>query len=134
MTQGTGRDFTDEFRREAIRLTQTSGRTIKQVANDLGVGLSTLTRWKRKYREADLLSRPHDDVEQELARLRRENELLRQERDLLKALPVERMCALLDVSVSGYYAWRRRGASRRQMDDMIFLAHIRARFAESNGT
>ena len=49
-------------------------------------------------------------------------------------LPIARMCALLDVSVSGYYAWRRRGPSQRQLDDMIFLAHIRARFAASNGT
>ena len=47
-------------------------------------------------------------------------------------LVVERMCALLDVSVGGYYAWRRRG--RRQLDDMVLLAHIRARFTESNGT
>lgn len=84
MTQGTGRHFTDDFRREAVRLTQTSGRTIKEVADDLGIGLSTLTRWKRKYREADLLAGPHDDVEKELARLRKENDLPRQERDLLK--------------------------------------------------
>ena len=63
MTQGIRRDITDDFRREAVRLTQTSGRTIKQVADDLGIGLSTLTRWKRKYDEADLLSGPHDDVE-----------------------------------------------------------------------
>ncbi len=33
-----------------------------------GLGLSTLTRWRRKYHEADLLSGPHDDVEKELAR------------------------------------------------------------------
>ncbi len=50
------------------------------------------------------------------------------------ALSIGRICALLDVSVSGYYAWRRRGPSQRQLDDMIFLAHIRARFAASNGT
>ena len=49
-------------------------------------------------------------------------------------LPIERMCALLHVSVGGYYAWRRRDPSRRQLDDMVLLAHIRARFAESNGT
>ena len=51
---GRGNRFTTEFKREAVRLTQTSGRTIKQVADDLGIGLSTLTRWKRKHREADL--------------------------------------------------------------------------------
>ena len=84
MTQRTRRSFTEDFKREAVRLTQTSGRTISQVAEDLGIGLSTLTRWKRKYQEADLLSGPQDDVEKELARLRKENRLLREERDLLK--------------------------------------------------
>lgn len=78
------RTFSEEFKREAVRLVETSGLTIKQVAEDLGVGLSTLTRWLRLYREQELLSGPHDDVDKELARLRKENELLRQERDLLK--------------------------------------------------
>ncbi len=84
MNQRARRDFTDDFKLEAVRLTRTSGRTIRQVADDLGIGLSTLTRWKRKHHDAELLAHPHDDVEKELARLRRENELLRQERDLLK--------------------------------------------------
>jgi transposase len=84
MTQRARRSFTAEFKLEAVRLTQTGSWTIKQVADDLGIGLSTLTRWKRKYHEADLLAGPHDDVEKELARLRKENKLLRQERDLLK--------------------------------------------------
>ena len=78
------RTFTDDFKREAVRLKETSGRTIAQVADDLGIGLSTLTRWKRRYREADLLAGPHEDTTKELARLRKENELLCQERDLLK--------------------------------------------------
>ena len=84
MPQRTRRSFAEDFKREAVRLTQTSGRTISQVAADIGLGLSTLTRWKRKYQEADLLSGPQDDVEKELARLRKENKLLREERDLLK--------------------------------------------------
>lgn len=78
------RTFTEDFKREAVGLTETSGRTISQVADDLGIGLSTLTRWKRRYREADLFAGPHEDTAKELARLRKENELLRQERDLLK--------------------------------------------------
>ena len=49
-------------------------------------------------------------------------------------LPVGRLCMLLDVSPSGYYAWRSRKPSRRQLDDMVFLAHIRAHFAASRRT
>ena len=84
MTKRARRDFTDEFRREAVRLVSTSGRTVGQVADDLGIGKSTLTRWQRVFRDADLLSGPYDDVDKELRRLRKENELLRQERDILK--------------------------------------------------
>jgi len=55
--------------------------------------------------------------------------------DAAKAdLCISRMCDLLDVSVSGYYAWKRRTPSRRQLDDMIYLAHIREHFELSNGT
>ena len=84
MSKREKRTFTEDFKREAVRLTETSGRTIAQVADDLGLGLSTLSRWRRRYQEADLLAGPHEDTTKELARLRKENELLRQERDLLK--------------------------------------------------
>ena len=40
MTKQKRRVFTEEFKREAVRLIETSGRTITQIANDLGVGLS----------------------------------------------------------------------------------------------
>ena len=47
---------------------------------------------------------------------------------------VETACAVLGVSVSGFYAWKGRPASPRQTDDMIMLAHIRAEFSTSNET
>ena len=79
-----GREIDDAFRQEAVRILATSGRTIKEVADDLGVGASSLGAWKRKLDRAELMAGPHEDVEKELKRLRRENELLRAERDLLK--------------------------------------------------
>jgi transposase len=79
-----GREIDDAFRREAVRILATSGRTIKQVADDLGIGESSLGKWKRNLERAELMAGPHEDVTKELARLRRENELLRAERDLLK--------------------------------------------------
>jgi Transposase len=39
------RRLTDEFKREAVRLTMTSGRSVERVANDLGIAKSTLSRW-----------------------------------------------------------------------------------------
>lgn len=77
-------EYTDEFKREALRILKTSGRSMGEVAEDLGIGKSTLGGWKRKFRDADLLAGPHDDLETEVLRLKKENELLRQERDILK--------------------------------------------------
>ena len=47
--------------------------------------------------------------------------------DAAKAeFPVQRMCDLLGVSPSGYFAWQVRPACRRQRDDMVLLAHVRS--------
>jgi len=48
--------------------------------------------------------------------------------------PVTRLCQVLGVSQSGYFAWRGRPASPRQRADLVLLAHIRSAFARSNGT
>lgn len=77
-------NYTEEFKREAVRLVEVSGRTIPEIAADLGVGRSTLNRWIREFRDQDLLACPHEDTGKELARLRKEIKLLREERELLK--------------------------------------------------
>ena len=51
-----------------------------------------------------------------------------------KDFPVHRLCQVLGVSQSGYFAWKDRPACRRQRDDMVMLAHVRSAFALSNGT
>jgi putative transposase len=48
--------------------------------------------------------------------------------------PVHRLCGVLGVSASGYFAWKDRPACRRQRDDLVLLAHARSSFALSNGT
>jgi putative transposase len=48
--------------------------------------------------------------------------------------PVHRMCDVLGVSPSGYFAWRSRPACRRQQEDLVLLAHIRSAFTLSNDT
>ena len=48
--------------------------------------------------------------------------------------PVQRLCEVLEVSPSGYFAWRSRPASPRQRQDLVLLAHIRSAFTLSNET
>jgi transposase len=79
--------FTKEFRDEAVRLALTSGRSRREVAADLGIGLSTLRHWLDRRREREIADPPEErqeDMATELKRLRRENEILRQEREILK--------------------------------------------------
>ena len=74
----------DAFRSEAVQLALTSGLTRKEVAADLGIGFSTLNKWVAQHKHDDLMSGPHDDVHKELARLRKENRILKEEREILK--------------------------------------------------
>jgi transposase len=67
-----------------VRLALTSGRTRREIAEDLGIGLSTLTRWLGQERVASEPSGGPVDMHAELKRLRRENAVLKQERDILK--------------------------------------------------
>jgi transposase len=83
--------FTKEFQDEAVRLALTSGRSRRAIAADLGVGLSTLRHWIDRRREREIDDPPEDrqeDMATELKRLRRENEILRQEREILKKATV----------------------------------------------
>ena len=77
--------YPEQFRREAIELLR-AGRTPRELSESLGISEQTLRNWRRQ----DQLDRGErddgvtTDEREELARLRRENTRLRQERDLLK--------------------------------------------------
>jgi transposase len=51
-----------DFRREAVRIALTSGLTRKQVASDLGVGFSTLSKWIQKSAPGDMPPAPDLDL------------------------------------------------------------------------
>ena len=87
--QKTQRTFTKEFKLEAVQLVQSSSTNpLAQIARDLGIADSTLHHWCTVLRAQG--SRPFPAVgirlpqEEEIRRLKRENEILRQERDILK--------------------------------------------------
>ena len=74
----------DEFRQDAVRIALPSGLTRKQVADDLGVGISTLNKWITAHRNTDVVSKEDMDLAEENERLRREIRLLKEEREILK--------------------------------------------------
>jgi transposase len=83
------RTYTEEFKREAVRLMETSGKPVAQIARDLGVNDSVLHRWRGQYghqgQAANGGSTPSvSELEVEVKRLRRELEVVKQERDILK--------------------------------------------------
>jgi transposase len=78
--------YPPEFRREAIKLVRISSKSQHQIAEDLGISDVTLRSWV-KQAERDEGTRPDglsSDEREELARLRRENQTLRMELEILK--------------------------------------------------
>ena len=94
MGQGR-RQFTDEFKQEAVALLASSGRPLLQIASELGISPSMLRNWRNRSegRNAGSALRPipapalhsaPDPAASEISRLRRENDRLRMERDIFK--------------------------------------------------
>ena len=85
----TRRRFTKEFKDEAVKLSERGDKTIRQVAVDLGIHEKELHRWRRERRQAQVTGTrfaPENGRvrDEELERLRKENQHLRMERAVLK--------------------------------------------------
>lgn len=70
------------FKREAVELWLKSGKPARQVAQELGVPEPMLYRWKQIYSPARDASQL--ELQDQIKKLQRENELLREQRDILK--------------------------------------------------
>jgi transposase len=77
--------YPPEFRREALRLVRSSGKPISEAARELGVSAESLRKWV-KQTEIDDGGRDGltTDEREELGRLRRENRVLKQEKEVLR--------------------------------------------------
>jgi transposase len=80
------RTYTEAFKQEAVRLMETSGKSIAEIARDLGINDNNLYRWRGVYSNPPQANTNGSvsEMEAELKRLRREVDVLRQERDILK--------------------------------------------------
>lgn len=150
------RPYPPKFRRDAVRLYRSNGRSLKAVSEDLGVSLESLRHWNKQLdadegRAGGVTSQERE----ELSRLRRENKILGEEargveksRGLLRHRereavavyrftaaekanhPVSLMCRVLGVSRSGFHAWH----GPRAQEDARLLARIEAIHAQSRAT
>lgn len=86
MTKKTRRQFSDEFKADAVSLVTDQGYSISEAARRLGVERSVLDRWCRKHRQraSDTLSQQEDDRDAEIKKLREEVRKLQIEKDILK--------------------------------------------------
>jgi transposase-like protein len=79
------RSFTPEFRQEAVRVALASDRPLSEIARELQIRPDQLRHWKQQLTRVAGGPPPGGETpDQELRRLRREVEVLRQERDFLK--------------------------------------------------
>lgn len=126
-----------EFKREAVNLALTSGLSHKQVASDLGIGQSPLSKWLRDYRDSSVQTQADEGLEAKLRRLRKENPILPRKGYCLFREPkvkrfafvdancytfsIKTMCRVFSVTQRGYRAWRLRSVSRHQRQDMVII-------------
>jgi transposase len=85
---GQRKRYTREFKVEAVRLLETSGKNGHEIEKDLGIGSGQVYRWRKQLategegiRAFPGTGKPRDE---ELARLKKENAVLREERDILR--------------------------------------------------
>ncbi len=80
----TRRSYTEDFKREAVALVIEQGYKVSEAARSLGIGDNLLRRWKREFEAEATGERLSSDEREELKRLRKENRMLRMEKEILK--------------------------------------------------
>jgi len=84
------RSYTEEFKKDAVELSINSDKTIKEIAEDLGINYGNLTRWRREYKQKGNLAFPGNGnqkltpEQQKIKELKDKFKEVKLERDILK--------------------------------------------------
>jgi len=146
--------YTAECKREAVRLAQTSGKAIAHVARELGISDSSIHQWRKELTEHGPEAFPgsghqtaqEEEVRRDPPRTRdcqtgaRHSKKSYQHLFARKAMryqfiaehrheyPILLMCRVLEVSVSGFYAWLKRPPSRHSREDAELAEQVKTVF------
>ena len=80
----TRRKYTEDFKRDAVALVAEQGYKVSEAARSLGINDNLLRRWRQELADEATGSRLSADEREELKRLRKENRMLRMEKEILK--------------------------------------------------
>ena len=86
MSKRKRREYTEEFKKEAVSLLMSTDKSISEVADNLGIKYYLLSRWKQIYydKETSKIVKKVDPKDEEIKRLKKENADIKMERDILK--------------------------------------------------
>lgn len=88
--EGIRRQYSEEFKKDAVSHSLTSEKTVEEIARDLGIAHSNLRRWRAQYSKNGEMAFPGkgkqrlNPQEEEIRRLKKELYDVKQERDILK--------------------------------------------------
>ncbi len=143
--------YTREFKEEAVRLAQTSGKPITPVGRSLGISDTSIHQWRKEQTQHGTEAFPGSGqqtaLQEEKRRLKRELERVQQEREILKNVlsifsreatcayqfieqhkqecAIVVICHVLGVAESGLYACRKRPTSQRTRADALLTQQMR---------
>ncbi|WP_148211161.1 IS3 family transposase [Methylovorus glucosotrophus] len=147
--------YTEEFKQAAVKQVTERQFSVAEVAERLGVSSHSIYAWIKRF------SAPEDELQHssnqqaEICRLKAELRRVTDERDIPKkgrrvlcqavrvkyafiqehacSHPIRRLCRMMNVHPSGYYAWQQAPQSARAQEDQRLLGHIKQSWLESGG-
>ncbi|MBT4196771.1 MAG: IS3 family transposase [Gammaproteobacteria bacterium] len=144
----TYKQYSKEYKEEAVALVREQGYSVPEAAKSLGIASNILYRWKQHIEEQQQGKSLAEDEREELKRLRKEVKNLRMEKEIFKKgqcllrernevkfgfirdesshFPVTVLCRVMRVSTSAYYVWKKRPGQLISAD----ILHLHRRMKE----
>ncbi len=147
--------YTEEFKLAAVKQVTERNYPVAEVAERLGISSHSLYVWIKRYSQPEAQQQDDSSQQAEIRRLKAELRRVTDERDILKkgrrvlcqavrvryafiqehasAHPIRRLCRMMNVHPSGYYAWQHQPLSARALEDQRLLGQIKQCWLESGG-